>query len=118
MNREKVEFLKQRILELTNLDEYMHGAGEKRTQMAARMLRKTVAIFWELYRESEAELHDTYKEICSLNEDEQIAIWGKKRELMEREEMEERLIEGFQYQYTQSDALQEFLRVIDELENK
>lgn len=109
MNKEIVKFLKQKLLTLAsyysdireysdelgelenkyhetfecyNLEEYMHGGGEKRTQIAARMLRKTANMFWDIYEESKAELYDVYEKICSLNEEEQVAIWGKKRELM------------------------------------
>ncbi len=81
------------------------------------MLRKTQSVFWDLYRESESELYCVYKEIWSMEEEEQIEIWNRKRKVFEQEDFEEFLSDAFEYQYGQTEAMKEFLRVLDEMEN-
>ncbi|HAU87011.1 MAG TPA: hypothetical protein DCW90_16445 [Lachnospiraceae bacterium] len=144
MNKEKVEFMKDKLLTISsyysdireywtilgdldekydetlewyNFDEWLNGSGEKRTGIAAIMLRKTQSVFWDLYRESESELYCVYKEICSMEEEEQIEIWNRKRKVFEQEDFEEFLSDAFEYQYGQTEAMKEFLRVLDEMEN-
>lgn len=144
MNKEKVELMKEKLLtissyysdigeywrmlgeleekydetlEMYNFEEWLNGSGEKRTGIAAIMLRKTESIFWDLYRESEKELYSVYKEICSMDEEEQIEIWKRKRKLFAQKEFEDFFSEAFEYKYNQTEAMEEFLRVLVEMEN-
>lgn len=105
-------------LEYYNFDEWLHGAGGKRTGMAAMLLGKTESIFFDLYQESEKELYAVYKEICSMDEEEQMQIWNRKRTLWDEEKFRDYISEAIEYRYNQSDATEEFIRCLDEMEKE
>ncbi len=87
-----------------------HG---KITSMASATLSNAMKIFGNLSGKAEERLYQVYQEICALSEEEQKEIWGKKRNLEEKDMLFEALTSNWDYRYSQHEALEWFLEVLD-----
>ena len=87
---------------------------------AVHMLRVTSELFYDLSNNAEQELYHVMEEIMELEANEQRQIWDLviDKEHMTREHFDEMLCGWCDYEYSQTDALNTFLKVLAEYVGK